>query len=79
MKQADIDHNEIIEMVNQAGCKSYTPPPTRAVAGVSMTFAQLEAFAKLVRERERNEILDSFSPEEPIENWIDKILARGQQ
>ena len=35
--------------------------------------AVTEAVAK-----ERNEILDSFSPEEPIENWIDKILARGE-
>ena len=49
---------EIIEMANEAGCISYTKPHIRAVAGVSMTFAQLEAFAKLVdakataRERE---------------------------
>ena len=41
--------DEIIEMVNPVGSKSYSPPPTRSVAGVSMTFAQLEAFAKLVR------------------------------
>ena len=46
-----LQRDEIIEMVNQVGCKSYTPPPTRAVDGVSMTFAQLEAFAELVAEK----------------------------
>ncbi len=45
--------DEIIEMANKAGCVSYTKPPMRAVVGASMTFAQLEAFAKLVAERER--------------------------
>ena len=51
--------DEIIEMANKVGCKSYSPPPTRSVAGVSMTFAQVEAFAKLIdakataKERER--------------------------
>ena len=45
--------DEIIEMVNQVGCKSYSPPPTRSVAGVSMTFAQVEALIKLAAGRER--------------------------
>ncbi len=48
--------DEIIEMVNQIGCKSYSPPPTRSVAGVSMTFAQVEALIKLAAERERKRI-----------------------
>jgi hypothetical protein len=45
--------DEIIQMVNKVGCKSYSPPPTRSVAGVSMTFAQVEELIKLVAERER--------------------------
>ena len=48
--------DEIIEMTNKVGCKSYSPPPTRAVAGVSMTFAQVEALIKLAAERERERI-----------------------
>jgi hypothetical protein len=48
-----MNKDEIIEMVNQVGCKSYSPPPTRSVAGVSMTFAQVEALIKLSEKRER--------------------------
>ena len=47
--------DEIIEMANKAGCISYTKPHIRAVAGVSMTFAQLEAFAKLVAAKATDE------------------------
>ena len=45
--------DEIIEMANKVGCKSYSPPPTRSVAGVSMTFAQVEELIKLVSAKER--------------------------
>ena len=48
--------NEIIEMANKVGCKSYSPPPTRSVAGVSMTFAQVEELIKLVAAKEREKL-----------------------
>ena len=41
--------NTIIEMAHEAGAVSYSPPPMRAVRGVSFTYEQLDAFAKLVR------------------------------
>lgn len=61
--------NEVLEMARQAGFWKdlFAYPEFKD---------HLKAFAKLVADKERNEILDSFSPEEPIENWIDKILAR---
>ena len=77
--------DEIIEMANKAGCKSYTPPPTRAVAGASMTFAQLEAFAKLVAEKEREacaEVCDDIHVEHEVKGvfstYAEAIRARGQ-
>jgi hypothetical protein len=41
---------DIIEMAMEAGAISYSPPPMRAVAGVSFTYAQLQRFADIVAE-----------------------------
>jgi hypothetical protein len=78
--------DEIIEMVNQVGCKSYSPPPTRSVAGVSMTFAQVEALIKLVAEAEaEREACAKVCESLPMQQEIDvrdqcaaAIRARGQ-
>ena len=43
------------EMAEEVGAVSYSPPPMRAVRGVSFTFEQLDAFAELVRADEREE------------------------
>jgi len=43
----------IDEMAEEAGAVSYSPPPMRAVRGVSFTYEQLDAFADLVRADER--------------------------
>jgi hypothetical protein len=76
--------DEIIEMVNQVGCKSYSPPPTRSVAGVSMTFAQVEALIKLAAGRER-EACAKVCESLPMQQEIDvrdqcaaAIRARGK-
>jgi hypothetical protein len=45
--------NELITMAQLAGAVSYSPPPTRSVEGVSLTFERLDAFAKLVATKER--------------------------
>lgn len=39
---------ELRQMADHCGAVSYSPPPMRAVRGVSLTFGQLEAFAVLV-------------------------------
>ena len=39
---------ELRQMAHHCGAVSYSPPPMRAVRGVSLTFEQLEAFALLV-------------------------------
>lgn len=39
---------DVIALAREAGASSFTPPPMRAVRGVSMTFEQIEAFAALV-------------------------------
>lgn len=55
--------DEIIEMVNQVGCVSYSPPPLRAVAGASMTFAQLDALIKLAATKEREACVKAYEAE----------------
>ena len=72
--------NEIIEMVNKVGCKSYSPPPTRSVAGVSMTFAQVEELIKLVAEREREACAKMCDATEGAEgkDLAKAIRARGE-
>jgi hypothetical protein len=41
---------ELIHTAMEAGAISYSPPPMRAVAGVSFTYAQLQRFADIVAE-----------------------------
>jgi hypothetical protein len=41
---------ELIHTAMKAGAISYSPPPMRAVAGVSFTYAQLQRFADIVAE-----------------------------
>jgi len=48
-----MNSEEIIEMAIKLGAGCYTPPPTTLVKGITMTFDQLEAFAKLVAAKER--------------------------
>jgi hypothetical protein len=43
-------HEELIHTAMKAGAISYSPPPMRAVAGVSFTYAQLQRFADIVAE-----------------------------
>lgn len=57
----------IIEMAEEAGAVSYSPPPMRAVKGVSFTYEQLDAFAELVRADEREacaKVAERFEPDE---------------
>ncbi len=68
--------DEIIEMANKAGCVSYTKPPMRAVVGASMTFAQLEAFAKLVASKEREACAKVC--EEHGKVWAERFLLGFQ-
>jgi hypothetical protein len=41
---------ELIHTAMEAGAISYSPPPMRAVAGVSFTYAQLQRFVDIVVE-----------------------------
>jgi hypothetical protein len=41
---------ELIHTAMKAGAISYSPPPMRAVAGVSFTYAQLQRFVDIVAE-----------------------------
>ena len=68
--------DEIIEMVNKVGCKSYSPPPTRSVAGVSMTFAQVEELIKLVAAKEREACARVC--EEHGKVWFERMLLGFQ-
>ena len=47
--RVEMTDDQIIERAREAGATHYSPPPLRAVRGVSMTFEQLHAFARLVR------------------------------
>ncbi len=75
--------DEIIEMVNQIGCKSYSPPPTRSVAGVSMTFAQVKELIKLVAAKERSDCVFTASvallgsEKQLADRVINALLTRG--
>jgi len=49
-KGEHMTHEELIHTAMKAGAISYSPPPIRAVAGVSFTYAQLQRFADIVAE-----------------------------
>jgi hypothetical protein len=76
--------DEIIGMATEAGGISYTRPPIREVAGVSMTFAQLEDFAKLVAQHEREACAKIFDDAKgtgriaSCREAAEVIRARGQ-
>ena len=44
----EVVRGELRQMAEHCGAVSYSPPPMRAVRGVSLTFAQLEALAVLI-------------------------------
>lgn len=44
----EVVRGELRQMAEHCGAVSYSPPPTRAVRGVSLTFEQLEALAVLI-------------------------------
>ena len=41
-------NERIRELAEQAGAKSFSEPPMRAVTGYSMSFEQMEKFAELI-------------------------------
>ena len=49
-KGEHMKQEELIHTAMKAGAISYSPPPMRAVAGVSFTYAQLQRFADIVAE-----------------------------
>ena len=78
---------ELIHTAMKAGAISYSPPPMRAVAGVSFTYAQLQRFADIVAEgaafAEREacaQLIESlFILDDAVSEFIAKALrARGQ-
>jgi hypothetical protein len=79
-------HEELIHTAMKAGAISYSPPPMRAVAGVSFTYAQLQRFADIVAEgaafAEREEcarmVEDKFDFVGDELIIADAIRARGQ-
>jgi hypothetical protein len=56
-------HEELIHTAMKAGAISYSPPPMRAVAGVSFTYAQLQRFVDIVAEGA------AFAEREACLNW----------
>lgn len=48
---------DILKMADAAGAITYTTPPMRMVTGRSMTFAQLQRFADLIRADYRASLL----------------------
>ena len=76
---------ELIHTAMKAGAISYSPPPMRAVAGVSFTYAQLQRFADIVAEgaafAEREECAkacDELHPGLATKRAAEIIRARGQ-
>jgi hypothetical protein len=42
--------DDLLDLAVKSGAGCYTPPPTRSVRGVTMTFLQLQSFAYLITE-----------------------------
>lgn len=76
-----MNYKETLDMADKVGAVSFTPPPLRAVRGVSMTYEQLEQFAALVAAKEREEcakVLDAvYKVQEARRAYADSTTLGG--
>lgn len=78
-KQADTEYrNEIIEMARQVWLSDYGSKVMLGGEDVEINLEDLEAFAKLVAQHEREACLSCYSVGDDVTDWVDKILARGE-
>ena len=64
---------QVIAWAQEAGAVHYSPPPLRAIRGMSMTFEQMEAAFALAYEAGRKDENEAFEKELSKEDpeWLD--------